>query len=205
MKHWIYGLALLLVVGCSQQPSNQTDLLTDSLVVIDSINNDEKLKKETQEFIDTLQQRVLDQFNEPDLRDSGGFAYRFYYIDYAGPLIKGVKIYSIYDDSSRYFATFKYFDIDSAGHQDSLVMKRKEISESEWEEILVLAYGSYFWSMETYHVEMTGFTDDYWVLEGRSTSKRVTNQRNYHLVVRTTPYDGSFKSTCMKIQEICER
>ncbi len=199
-------LIICTILSCSGSDNPDT-LSSDSAIQLpaeDSAARIERLKRETEDLIDSIRVETLKQFQEPELSDSGATSYRFSILDHE-TFLKGMHIYRIYSDSSGYRFIHKYFQLNQYHQRDSLIVISGSIRSNEWWEVERLVKGAYFWSLEKNDIGQVGLADDLWILEGRNGGRYGSNNKSYHIVRRWDPYEGSFKSACLKIQEVCEK
>lgn len=196
-------LCVSACIGCGTSVTNSDS--QDSIDTMDSIQDISRMTTNNPDkIIDSLRTQALIIFEEPDFQDTGGESYRFIFFDHNKPQVNHWKIYRVFENEGKYYSIRKWHEFIN-GENPTLMADSALISHNEWIEIGNLINGSYFWSLETVHLAPVGLTDDLWILEGRHNNSHFTANKSYHFVLRWNPYEGSFKSACLKIQEICER
>lgn len=174
---------------------------------LDSIN-EIKISKKVDSLAKKHFQEVLKLLKENDISQDTNEVYRLFLtgerINFAYSAIRIEKIKDtvhliakIYwgpvpqpDGSVRWYGTIG---------KDSLGVINKTISQKDWLEYKNLLNGADFWLLASIDNERKGEFCTFYTLEGRGKRLWRNDPMEYHIVRRSCPFEGSFKSACDKL------
>ncbi len=145
--------------------------------------------------------KIYDSINEPDLKLLEFECFRFNFLDSFGKN-QLFRIEHINDNYTRMIV--KSYDKENNYENEIYSLTSEttiELSTEQYDEFKKEVDGSYFWTLNMIEYPKRMFLDGYsYLLEGYD-----PNEQRYHIVVRTVPYEGSFKSACDKLMEFYDK